>query len=168
MNLLSNLSGCSCGEIEAAIYRELTPVSILSKYPDWQNRINEPDLPIAVELPPRRSYGVLGFPCGQAWFFRCDTSYTVVTNIPLLQRQVDALMVLSCDDLCISCQTQVNGRPARLIKFNNLRSLTLLATVLHHEAAMLLEADIAGRPQVNLPAPDYRILLQLNGADQRD
>jgi hypothetical protein len=168
MNHLCNLSGYSSGEIEAAIYRELTPVAILSRYPDWQNQINEPDLPIAVELPPRRSYGVLGFPCGQAWFFRHDTSYTVVTNIPLLQRQVEALLVLSCDDLCISSETQVNGRPARLIKFNNLRSLTLLATVLHHEAATLLDADIARRPQANLPAPDYRILLQLNGADQHD
>ena len=72
-------------------------------------------------------------------------------NLPIaieLPPQVDALLVLSCDDLSFSPEQKNNGRPARLIKFKNLRSLTFLATVLHHEAATLLEAELDSRPDV--------------------
>lgn len=168
MNTLRNLSFCSPGEREAAISSEFSPLRIDSRYPDWQNQLGEPAPPITIELPSRRTYGVTGFCSGKAWFFRFDTSYTVVTDIALLQHQVDALEVLSRGDLIISTAVQVGNRQARLIKFNNHNSLHLLTLVLQDEAARLYASYQAeGRPLSMPEQPHFLIMAQLAQASRR-
>ena len=133
MKKLANLLYRNSGELEAAIYQELAPLAIASYYPDLNNEVSgplrpmEPPLPIPLELPPRRSYGRINAGKDQLWLFRYDTSYAVICTAPVLQRKLDALAVLSDDDIVFSTPKQ--GAPT-LIKFTNHDSLTLAVMVL--------------------------------------
>jgi hypothetical protein len=147
LNKLSNLSGYSSGELECAIDRELKPLCMCIYYPDVDNNISGPlhpngrPLPIALELPPRRSYGRIDSLEHTIWLFRYDTSYTIVTTNRLRQRKIDALAILSDDDIVFLPPN--NG--VVLIKFSNHDSLTLAVTVLRQTLYALQAASETGK-----------------------
>ncbi|CAN5131092.1 hypothetical protein BH11CYA1_BH11CYA1_06850 [soil metagenome] len=135
MNQLANLSRYSPGELECAIDRELKPLCMCLYYPDFENKISGPNrpherpLPIVLELPTRRSYGRIDAIKSTMWLFRYDTSYTIICTAPVLQRKLEALAVLSDDDVIFST-AQEDGSPLLMVKFNNHDSLAMVVTVL--------------------------------------
>jgi hypothetical protein len=149
LNKLSNLRGYSSGELECAIDRELKPLCMCIYYPDLNNNISGPlrpldrPLPIALELPPRRSYGRIDSLDNSIWLFRYDTSYTIICTAPVLQRKLDALAVLSDDDIVFSTP-QKDGSGLVMLKFSNHDSLTLAVTVLRHTLYALQAASDNG------------------------
>lgn len=146
MSKLSNLSGYSGGELECAIDRELKPLCMCIYYPDLNNNISGPlrpldrPLPIALELPSRRSYGRIDSLDNSIWLFRYDTSYTVICTAPVLQRKLDALAVLSDDDIVFSTPQKDSSGPL-MLKFSNRDSLTLAVTVLRQTLYALQAAS---------------------------
>ena len=142
MNKLTNLFGFSRGELNAAIHRELSAVSAWIYHPGFDNQIGGPlrpheqALPIAIELPPFRPFGRIELNKKSIWLFRFDTSYTVITDAPVLQRKLNALGILSDDDIIHS--TPRKDGPL-MLKFSNHDSLTLAVTVLR-QALYALQA----------------------------
>ncbi len=150
MNKLSNLSGYSSGELECTIDRELSALGICLYYPHLGNIISgptclfEPPLPTAIELPPRRSYGRVDSLENHIWLFRFDTSYTIICTAPVPQRKLDALAVLSDDDIVVS-SPQKDGAEPLMLKFSNRDNLTLAVTVLRQTLYALQAASDTGK-----------------------
>jgi len=146
LNKLANLAYRNGGELEAAIYHELTPLCMCTYYPDVDNNISGPmhpngrPLPIALELPTRRSYGRIDSLDHTIWLFRYDTSYTIICTAPVLQRKLDALAVLSDDDIVFSTP-QKDGSGLVMLKFSHHDSLTLAVTVLRQTLYALQAAS---------------------------
>jgi len=127
---LSNLSLYSAGELEAAIDHELKALCMCTHYPTVDNNIGTPNLPIDLILPSRRSFGRISGVNGTIWLFRYNTSYTIVCDAPVSHKKLEAMVLLSDNDISISLPRKDDATGPLVVKFSGQGSLTLANFVL--------------------------------------
>lgn len=142
MTPLSNLSQYSPGELEAAIHHELKALCLCTYYPTLDNNVGTPALPVNLKLPSRRSFGRLSGINGTIWLFRNDNSYTIVCDAPVLQSKLEALVLLSDNDISVSTPIIDDATAPLLVKFSSHESLTLAVTVLRLALNAVITAAI--------------------------
>ncbi|MBP6743926.1 hypothetical protein KA344_01785 [bacterium] len=140
MTPLSNLSQYSPGELEAVIHHELKALCLCTYYPTLDNNVGTPALPVKLKLPSRRSFGRLSGINGTVWLFRYDNSYTIVCDAPVLQNKLEALVLLSDNDISVSTPIKDDATAPLLVKFSSHESLTLAVTVLRQAVNAMITA----------------------------
>lgn len=139
---LSNLSQYSAGELEAAIHHELKALCLCTYYPTVDNNIGTPALPVKLRLPSRRSFGRLSGINGTIWLFRYEKSYTIVCDAPVLKNKLEALVLLSDNDISVSTPIEDDTTAPLLVKLSSHESLTLAVIVLRQAVNAMITAAI--------------------------